>query len=213
MTERVPCTSCGTSILPATANATGGVCMPCKQRGVPPEQPEIVKRAYATPARCLLPFTVLADGVVVNELEQRIESTRFQLACTCGSHTLAILGYPMKSPAYPDMDIFAAPVTLRCTACGREERLFDPKTDGYDGEIDSSAGVTGAGEPAAYACKACGQSAFDVAVSLEYSVEDEEMDDWDELAERPQDFFTWFSLYGKCSGCGQLSDVTDYECA
>lgn len=62
-------------------------------------------------------------------------------------------------------------------------------------------------------CKGCSQSAFDIAVSLEYSVEDEEMDDWDDLAERPQGFFTLYSLYGKCNGCRQLSDVTDYECA
>ena len=29
-TERVPCTKCGAMILTATANKTGGICMPCK---------------------------------------------------------------------------------------------------------------------------------------------------------------------------------------
>jgi hypothetical protein len=29
-TERIPCTKCGAMILPATANSTGGICMPCK---------------------------------------------------------------------------------------------------------------------------------------------------------------------------------------
>ncbi len=31
MTERIPCAKCGAMILPATAEATGGLCMPCKQ--------------------------------------------------------------------------------------------------------------------------------------------------------------------------------------
>ena len=31
MTQRVPCRECGAEILPATAEATGGVCMACKQ--------------------------------------------------------------------------------------------------------------------------------------------------------------------------------------
>lgn len=130
MTERVPCTSCGASILPATAKATAGLCAPCNQRGGPPVESAIVRRAYATPARCLLPFAVHADGALVDELEQRIEGVRFQLSCTCVSHAFTILGFHMKSQAYPGMDIFAAPVSLRCMACGREEQLFDPRRDG-----------------------------------------------------------------------------------
>lgn len=31
MSAKVPCSKCGAMILPATAEATGGVCMPCKQ--------------------------------------------------------------------------------------------------------------------------------------------------------------------------------------
>ena len=30
MTQRIPCKRCGAEILPATAQATGGVCMACK---------------------------------------------------------------------------------------------------------------------------------------------------------------------------------------
>ena len=29
--ERIPCSKCGAMILPATAQATGGICMPCKK--------------------------------------------------------------------------------------------------------------------------------------------------------------------------------------
>ena len=31
MTDKIPCTECGAMILPATADKTGGLCMPCKQ--------------------------------------------------------------------------------------------------------------------------------------------------------------------------------------
>lgn len=187
--------------------------MPCKQRGGPPTRSQIVDRAYATPARCVSRFAVLPDGEIIAELEHRIESVQFQLACSCGARGFIIQGFPMASPAYPDQEIFAAPISLQCETCGKREQLFDPKSHGYDGEIDSSAGISGTGEPNAFPCRNCGNSAFEVAVSLEYSVEDEEMEDWEELAERPQDFFTWFSLYGKCLGCRNSSEITDYECA
>jgi hypothetical protein len=213
MIERVACTSCGASILPSTAEATGGVCMPCKQRGGPPTRSQVVERAYATPARCVSQFAVQTDGEIIAELEQEIESVQVQLACSCGARRFMILGFPMASATYPDQEIFAAPISLQCETCGRREQLFDPRNDGYDGEIDSSAGIVDIGEPSAFLCKKCGKPTFEVAVSLEYSVEDEEMEDWEELAERPQDFFTWFSLYGRCLGCKQFSEITDYECA
>ena len=31
MNEKIPCVKCGAMILPATAERTGGVCMPCNQ--------------------------------------------------------------------------------------------------------------------------------------------------------------------------------------
>ena len=119
----------------------------------------------------------------------------------------------MQSLAYPDKLIFAAPIILKCQMCKTNDQLFNPRKDGYDGEIDSSAGVIGNGTPSHFTCSECGNSVFMPAVSLEYSVEDEEMDEWDELAQRPQDFFTWFSLMAKCTQCGILNDITDYECA
>lgn len=45
MTQRVPCTECGAEILPATAAATGGVCMACK-KGIRKDL-ENAKRYYA----------------------------------------------------------------------------------------------------------------------------------------------------------------------
>jgi len=212
MVEKTPCTACGALILPTTADATGGICMRCRREG-PPKQSEIVKRAFATPARCLCSFKSSSTGDSIPKGDPRDQSARFQLACSCLANEFSILGYPMPSPAYPDQQIFAAPVSLACQACGKTAQLFHPDRDGYNGEIDSSAGVTGSGDQSEFSCPKCEATTFVPSVVLEYSLDDEEMEEWEELAASPQDFFTWFSLYGKCVNCGHLTDVTDYECA
>ena len=176
-------------------------------------QSQIVKRAYATPARCVSPFKVSASGDAVPEGNPRDQSVRLQIACTCGAGDLSILGFPMAAPSSPKTSIFAAPLSIACHACNKTERVFSPDCDGYDGEIGSSAGVVGSGAPSKFPCPKCGQTTFHAAVALEYSIRDEEMEDEEELAARPQDFFTGFSLFGKCTRCGHLARVTDYECA
>jgi hypothetical protein len=53
---------------------------------------------------------------------------------------------------------------------------------------------------------------LDVFARFEYSYELFE-DDFPEFAGREQDFFSWFSLLGKCRRCSQLLAVADFECA
>ena len=212
MPNKIPCSLCGALILPITANTTGGICMRCKRHG-PPVQSEIVKRAYATPARCVSLFNVSTKGEAIPNGKLQDQSVKFQLACTCGAGEFSILGFPMPSPAYPGQTIFAAPISLSCYACGKTEPLFKPSHDGYDGEIDSSASVAGSGNPSKFLCPKCEGTTHLTAVSLEYSIDDDEMEDWEELAAKPQDFFTWFSLFAKCTKCGYQADVADYECA
>jgi len=149
----------------------------------------------------------------MGQIERSPEQAIFRITCSCGSNKFRVLGFPMTSPGYPDLEIFAAPIYLKCDACGKTDRLFDPDHDGYNAEIDSSCGVTGDGGPEEYPCPVCGSRTFEPEASLEYALEDEDMDGHEELAARPQDFFTWFSLEGTCAKCGQVAEVTDYECA
>lgn len=210
--KKVPCSACGALILPATAKSTGGICMRCNREG-PPVQSEWMKRAYATPARCLSPFEAKTTGDAIPAGSPRDRVVRFQLQCKCGSAAFVVLGFPMTSPGYPATDIFAAPISLSCRICGKTEQVFTPARDGHDGEAECSAGVLGSGEPAEFPCPKCSGTAHSVAVSLEYSIGDEEMEDEEEFAARPQDFFTGFSLNARCTKCRHLADVTDYECA
>lgn len=212
MVVKVPCSACGALILPTTAQDTGGICMRCKREGSR-KQSQIVQRAYAQPARCLSGFTVDAAGSMVGELDIRIECVRFQLSCPCGASEFAILGHPMVSQAGSGQRVLTAPVSLTCQTCGKARVLFDPKGDGYDAEIGCPGDTTEQGEPESFVCSGCGGSALHAAVSLEYSLEDDEMDDCKPLADRPQDFFTGLMLYGKCPRCNRLAEVLDYECA
>ncbi len=204
---------CQAEILPTTANKTGGLCMPCHTNPNRNDPSQIVKRSRENPAKCLSRFKVCNMIPMMGQIEKEPGHAIFNVSCNCGNSDLSILGFPMASPAYPDRDIFAATIYLKCNSCGKTEQIFDPEQDGYNAEIDSSSGVTGTGDAKAFPCSNCGNTEFKSKVSLEYSLEDEELDDWQEFAEKPQDFFTWFSLEGICSKCGHLNEVTDYECA
>jgi hypothetical protein len=73
--------------------------------------------------------------------------------------------------------------------------------------------MTGTGERTRFACPACQGHVFEVAVSLAYEFSDDEIDEGEDLASRPQDFFTWFNLTGRCVACGGLVEIADYECS
>lgn len=213
MVEKVPCKSCGAEILPDTAERTGGVCARCDRVG-PPVPSQIVAMARVTPARCLSGFLVELDPTLASEGWDTLDVARFLLTCHCGHASFHILGHNAISQSYPDTPIFVAPIVLDCPKCRRRTQLFDTRCDGYDAQCGGpTTGMTGTGTPDHFVCPNCGHREFVPRVSLNYSLDDEEMDDWDELASRPQDFFDWFSLSAKCSKCGVSSDVTDYECA
>lgn len=186
--------------------------MRCKREG-PPFQSEAVKRAYATPARCLSAFETKTTGDAIPNGTPRDQSVRLQLGCNCGSDEFSILGFPMTVSENPSIDIFAAPISLTCLTCHKTQQAFSPVRDGYDGEVGCSAGLLGTGEPAKFQCPKCEGTTHKAAVSLGYSISDEEMEEEKDFAARPQDFFTEFSLHACCITCGNLTDVTDYECA
>jgi len=209
MTQKVPCRSCHADILPETAARTGGICMRCQREG-PPTPSRIVQLSRRTPARCLKDFRVTQASVLEHEAWETIETAVFSLGCECGNVNLKILGHYAINEAAPGETIFIAPLSLHCDSCSKVTPLFDPRQDGYDGEIDSSAGMTGEGKPIEFPCPRCNSQVFEPVVQLSYSLDDE---DWDELEGRPQDFFTWFMLEAKCGSCGSSCEVTGYECA
>jgi len=214
---KVPCGDCGAMILLATAKKTGGICMVCKREG-PPAQSKFVQRAYLKPARCLSAFGKKTSGDAVQEGNVRDQLVKFQLECNCGAAIFKVHGFPLPGRTYPSEDSIAGPISLECHVCKRINQVFNPEVHGYNGELDSLHGMESAGkidsaEPLVFQCSKCEEMKQSIAVSLIYSIPDEEMDGDVELAQRPQDFFTTFSLYGRCMTCEYVSMVTDYECA
>jgi hypothetical protein len=116
------------------------------------------------------------------------------------------------SQIQPSEPIFIVPLAVTCAKCSVTTPIFDPRSDGYHGEIKSSAGMTGHGPADEFACGACEGRDFDPVVSLQYSLDEADCEESEEIAARPQDFFTSFSLSARCANCGASKPVANYEC-
>jgi hypothetical protein len=90
---------------------------------------------------------------------------------------------------------------------------FNSLFDGYDGEFGHNAERGQPSRPPEpYHCSRCGHDRFHCQVHFEYSPEP---GDYEEpgVAERPQDFFTWITLIGKCAQCDKRKTLFEMECA
>jgi hypothetical protein len=196
------------------------------------ESPGQSKFFWNHPPRCIVGFTarpVTISGIVydghgspsqlnIDASRVKIEAPEysnpvFWLLCSCGHDTHFVLGHYWRNPDYRNVLVFVSPLALRCGGCGKVSEMIDTDIHGYDGEIgDIAATHRGEGERAEFVCDKCGPREFQVFVRFEYP--DDLFDgEFDKFRGREQDLFTWFSLIGKCVGCGRLLSVTDFECA
>ena len=152
-----------------------------------------------------------ASGVKIEGAEHT--NPVFWLVCTCGHDTHFILGHYWRNPDYHNVPVFVSPLALRCSDCGKVTEIIDTDIHGYDAEIGAiPTNYRGEGERAEFACDMCGPSEFQAFARFEYSSDLFERKS-DKFRGREQDLFSWFSLVGKCAGCGRLLSVADFECA
>jgi hypothetical protein len=119
--------------------------------------------------------------------------------------------FPGRNPDHHNM--LVSPLALRCSACAKVSELFDTALHGYDAEAGGiSAACRGKGERSEFACGTCGPWQMQIFVRFEYS-DDLLERKINEYRGREQDLFSWFTLIGKCAGCGRLIEVADFECA
>jgi hypothetical protein len=52
-----------------------------------------------------------------------------------------------------------------------------------------------------------------LALGFEYSVDEEEFMESDFLGKNPEDIYTWLVGAVKCTACGHIFQIIDYECA
>ena len=174
------------------------------------------KLAYyrSHPPRCIAGFKaqpVELPGVAFDGHGEEFNPV-FTLLCTCGHGKHFVLGHYWRNPDWHNALLFVGPFAIRCGACGKVTELFDSAIHGWDGELGHSASYRGEGERAEFSCDRCGLQQVQVFARFEYPG-DLLGPGNEEFRGREQDLFSWFSLLGKCAGCGRLLEVSDCECA
>jgi hypothetical protein len=174
---------------------------------------ELIQRVLEHPPRCIAGFQVDSASPLLKEMPDSADVARFALRCSCGSAAVRVLGCSAADETDNNEHVFLAPLALACSACGAITELFDPRRDGYDAEIGECWSMTGEGPRSEFRCSGCGAGQMEVAVGFQYPIDDDDFESDEEVAKHPQDFFTWFALCGRCTGCGALQEVANYECA
>lgn len=136
----------------------------------------------------------------------------FRLNCKCGEDEFLVHGYLWHNEHYKK-DVFISPLRLECTSCQKKTDLFNAEIHGYDREIGFYPGPDDRqDQPNVFDCETCGRVPMQIFVQLEYT-DDLFGDDIPEADGRQEDFFGWFSVFGLCSECSELQEVTNFECA
>jgi hypothetical protein len=188
------------------------------------------ERMLTRPPTCLASFTAtLAPrgepvGVRFDGHGSPDESV-FRIACGCGSRLFRVKGRFYERNALGDrVNLFSDPLELTCAACARSGVIFDDRRHGYNvmiGVIELGTAESGrprepdGGVPAEHACPGCGARVAEVWARFEHCNESCDDSFAAELQTdgREQDYFSWFTLVGRCESCGQVTTVSEAECA
>jgi hypothetical protein len=165
----------------------------------------LVELARREPPRCLAGFRAVPLEKPLRGMEYHGAFAYFELACRCGSGHLFALGY------LEDDDLFLGPLAAECASCGAVTELMNPEEHGHNGEIQANSTMVGEGPRRRYPCPGCGEEGMRLFPWFIYSDDGEE--EWPEDLGSQQDYFGAFGLYGQCRRCGQLCDMTSFECA
>jgi hypothetical protein len=158
-------------------------------------------------------------GIDTDPPPENWENRFFSIACECGGSTFAVRSF-FNPHFYLEYETAYGPVTLRCTTCLQERESFDPSKHGYDVEIDHwPPDDDFGGIDKEFACPHCSGADFALTVVLEYPpdvLQAEAAEEGRSAASsgpKPEDLFGYFTLVGRCSGCGVLTTISDVECA
>ncbi|QDU63997.1 Leucine Rich repeats (2 copies) [Planctomycetes bacterium Pan216] len=137
----------------------------------------------------------------------------FQLACSCGSGTGQVLGYPLsKYNEDYEGDMFVGPLGFQCSACQKTTEIIDTEKHGWNGELGCSCTSRGTGPRVGFRCPDCGSQEMSVVVWFSNDGNELEMVE-DDPTIAPEDFFGWFTATGICASCQAEHTIADFECA
>ncbi len=167
----------------------------------------ILELARANPPQCLNSFILKQNSPLLEQLKITDTEIAYQLECSCGGTHFKLHGF-----RYPERErngniSFLAPIVAVCARCGRESSVFDDDKDGYDARIDFQSERSDPHEPRML------DGEFQLAVSFEHSMTDDEIPDFPELTNgHGGDYFTWITVYGQKDG-EEPQNLFDWECA
>lgn len=168
---------------------------------------EILELARANPPQCLSGFILKQESPLLPQLKITDTEIAYQLECSCGGTHFKFHGF-----RYPERErngniCILAPITVTCSLCGHEAPVFDDDKDGYDAMIDFRSERSDPHEPWTL------DGEYQLAVSFEYSMTDDEIPDFPELTNgHGGDYFTWITIYGQKDG-EEPQNLFDWECA
>jgi hypothetical protein len=165
------------------------------------------------PPRCV-------SGIVheaAEQLAQRLrreygeDSTCFGVHCTCGNRVLGVSTLLLTERG---QELIVPPISIVCDKCGQETVIFDSEKHGWDAETGAFA-YKHEGVRSKYGCPKCKGDVFEIAVSFQYGIDQDEFRELLEDSEfkRRQDFFDWFCVIVLCRSCGEICEIVSYECA
>ena len=167
------------------------------------------------PPRCLNGFDVLPVEMVGAAFDGHPEALNptFKIRCKCGHDKGKLTGYFWVNADYDkNKELFISPIEFTCKLCGNAAEIIDTDKHGYDAEGGfGSCCVRGEGRKGEYKCLKCSSVNMEVFVRFEYP-EDLFGEYSEDIRGKEQDYFTWFSLHGRCEKCQTKFDITDFEC-
>jgi len=175
-----------------------------------------IPRLENKPPQCLKEFKVSPMNIdeEPGKGHEAMINTVFNLSCVCGHDHFNVLGHYIKS-IEPGQDPlhFTDPISLECDSCGHSNELIDTQEHGYNAKLGRvSGGSSRDGNQDPFSCKSCGPRSLEVIARFEYKP-DLLQGDLGDFHGREQDLFSWCTLLGRCTHCGELLTIVELECA
>jgi hypothetical protein len=174
------------------------------------------KRNDAAAAAARQPPTCLAGFSMFLLPAHHEVSVDYEVRCrTCSEGRFHISGFPIVAPdpspyfaVAPGETVWRPPHSLMCAHCGAGGRVFDARTNGYDGVLNGGcsyeSGNTGERDL---------EGVFKVTIALAYNTElPELLEAAQEAKVGMADLFDWFTISGEPVDGGRPIEL-DYECA
>lgn len=172
--------------------------------------------------RCLRSFDArpaIDPGVELDAVIDAWENRFLALACRCGGEALTVLAI-VQPHWYLKAPVARGPLSIGCSKCRRDKAAFDPAAHGFDAELghfpDRRKYVEA---PVRYACPGCGKTEFALVARFQYpdSVLAPPRDGapvpGTGRRARAEDLFSYFTLLGRCRGCGAWATIASVECS